>query len=150
MASSVNGRSGLSIGEVARLAGVRTSAIRYYESVGLLDPARRVSGWRLYEADALDTLRLIQLAKGAGFTMGEIRRLLHGFERSTPASARWQSMAERKLREVRALADQAQRMQLVLEALLRCECVSLADCVRPAGPIQLSRAPRRASESRAT
>lgn len=134
MADRTTATVGLAIGDVARQAGVRTSALRYYESVGLLGPPRRVSGRRVYSADVLDVLRLVQLAKGAGFTVTEIRRLLHGFDRATPASARWQAMAARKLRDVTELIDRARDMQRVLEALLTCKCVELADCVRPAGP----------------
>ena len=130
---------GLTIGAVARQAHVRTSALRYYESVGLLGPPRRVSGRRVYDADVLVVLRLVHLAKGAGFTVAEIRRLLHGFDRTTPASARWQAMAARKLRDVTELIGRARRMQHVLEALLTCQCVELADCVRPARPVPLRR-----------
>jgi DNA-binding transcriptional MerR regulator len=93
-----------------------------------------VSGRRVYDADVLVVLRLIHLAKGAGFTMAEIRRLLHGFDRTTPASARWQAMAARKLRDVTELIGRARQMQRVLEALLTCKCVDLAECVRPVQP----------------
>lgn len=121
----------LSIGDLARQAGVRPSALRYYESVGLLAPPMRVSGRRVYEAGALDVLRLIQLAKGAGFSVAEIRKLLNGFDRTTPASARWQTMAGRKLEDVNALIERAERMRDLLEKLLTCRCVQLAECVRP-------------------
>jgi MerR family redox-sensitive transcriptional activator SoxR len=123
--------TGLSIGEVARQAGVRPSALRYYESVGLLSPARRVAGRRMYDAASLDALRVIHLAKDAGFTVAEIRRLLHGFDGATAASARWQSLATRKLRDITALIARARRMQRVLEGLLTCECTELEECVRP-------------------
>ena len=56
----------LTIGDLARQAGVRTSALRYYESVGLLAPPTRVNGRRVYDASAIDVLKLIRLAKGAG------------------------------------------------------------------------------------
>ena len=134
MAEREGASAGLTIGAVARQAQVRTSALRYYESVGLLGSPRRVSGRRVYDADVLVVLRLILLAKGAGFTVAEIRRLLHGFDRTTPASARWQAMAARKLRDVTELIGRARHMQRVLQALLTCECVDLADCVRPTAP----------------
>jgi MerR family transcriptional regulator, redox-sensitive transcriptional activator SoxR len=134
------GASGaLTIGAVARQAQLRTSAVRYYESAGLLEAPRRISGRRIYDSSVLDALRLIQLAKGAGFTVAEIRGLLHGFDRTTPASARWRAMASRKLRDVAAVIDRARHMQRVLEALLTCDCVDLADCVRPPRPAPLAR-----------
>jgi MerR family redox-sensitive transcriptional activator SoxR len=121
----------LTIGDLARQAGVRTSALRYYESVGLLAPPTRVNGRRVYDASAIDVLKLIRLAKGAGFSMAEIRRLLNGFDRATPASARWQTMATRKLEDVNGLIERAERMRDLLRKLLTCQCVQLAECVRP-------------------
>jgi MerR family redox-sensitive transcriptional activator SoxR len=140
----------MTIGDVARRAGVRASALRYYESVGLLAAARRAGGRRVYDESVLDTLRLIQLAKDAGFSVAEIRRLLHGFDRATPASARWQAMASRKLEDVTARIARAQAMQGVLQLLLTCQCVQLADCVNADRPCPArnqtdaaSRTPRR-------
>jgi MerR family redox-sensitive transcriptional activator SoxR len=121
----------LSIGDLARQSGLRASALRYYESVGLLAPPTRVSGRRVYDASAADVLRLIQLAKSAGFSVAEIRRLLNGFDRATPASARWQAMATRKLEDVNAVIARALQMRDLLEKLLTCKCVQLAECVRP-------------------
>jgi MerR family transcriptional regulator, redox-sensitive transcriptional activator SoxR len=127
----MGGETGLTIGEVARRAGVRASALRYYESVGLLRAPRRAAGRRAYEAEVLDTLRVVRLARDAGFSLAEIRLLLHGFAQSTPASKRWRPLAERKLRDVTAHIERARRMQRLLEGLLACECGELADCVRP-------------------
>jgi MerR family redox-sensitive transcriptional activator SoxR len=121
----------LTIGDLARQAGVRTSALRYYESVGLLAPPTRVNGRRVYDTSAMDVLKLIRLAKSAGFSMAEIRRLLNGFDRATPASARWQAMATRKLEDVNALIERAEHMRGLLQKLLTCQCVQLAECVRP-------------------
>jgi MerR family transcriptional regulator, redox-sensitive transcriptional activator SoxR len=121
----------LTIGEVAREAGVRTSALRYYESVGLIEAPLRRSGRRAYDAGVLDLLRIVRLGRNAGLTLSEIRQLLHGFEPGTPASTRWRGLAERKLRDVTALIERAQGTRRLLEALLSCECRDLADCVRP-------------------
>ena len=124
----------LTIGQVAARAGIRTSKIRYYESVGLLAEARRRSGHRRYGPDVLVALSLIQFAQDAGFSLPEIRHVLAGFDRKTPPPKRWQSVAERKLREVRRTIDRAQRMEAMLHRLLSCECVRLDDCVDLCGP----------------
>ena len=65
----------LTIGEVARRAGVATSALRYYEELGLLHPARRRSGRRHYDPAALDVVGAILLLQDVGFTLAEIGRL---------------------------------------------------------------------------
>jgi MerR family transcriptional regulator, redox-sensitive transcriptional activator SoxR len=70
---------GITIGEVARRTNVRASAICYYERVGLLPEPVRVHGRRRYEQEVIGQLALIKGAKRAGFTMREIRVLLHGF-----------------------------------------------------------------------
>ncbi len=127
----MSGEIRLSIGEVARRAGVRTSKIRYYESVGLLGAPARSGGRRTYDGEIIDALRVVQLAQQAGFTLAEVRRLLRDFDAATPASIRWRAMAERKLREVAALIELARRRQRLLEALMSCDCGQLADCVRP-------------------
>ena len=132
----------LTIGEVAREAGVRTSVLRYYESVGLIEAPLRRSGRRAYDPGVLDLLRIVRLGRNAGLTLSEIRQLLHGFEPGTPASTRWRELAERKLRDVMALIERAQARQRLLEALLSCECRDLAECVRPR---LVTLSPRRAS-----
>src|SRR5574341_1929395 len=90
----------LNIGELARQAGMQTSAIRYYESIGLMPPPPRASGWRRYDPAAIERLRVIKAARDVGFSIGEISMLLNGFPRGTPPSERWQKLAEKKLPEI--------------------------------------------------
>jgi MerR family redox-sensitive transcriptional activator SoxR len=118
----------LSIGEVARQVNLATSAIRYYESIGLLPEPPRVSGQRRYPPDALQRLQMIRAAQEIGFSLAEIKTLLDGFSPQTPPSARWQSLAEAKLPEVEALIAQATLLKRVLERGLNCECVTLEAC----------------------
>ena len=118
----------LTIGEVARRAGLRPSAIRYYEGVGLLAEPRRVGGQRRYEPDVLDHLRFVRIAQEAGFTVAEIRALVHDGEPDAPLSHRWRALAERKLAEVDALIARAQAMKALLAEGLRCGCLTLEDC----------------------
>ena len=67
----------LTIGAVARAAGIAIDTIRYYEREGLLPvPARRLSGYRDYTPDAVARLRFIRRAKELGFSLPEIRELL--------------------------------------------------------------------------
>jgi len=68
----------LTIGQLARRVGLRTSALRYYEEEGLLEPDERSeAGYRLYRPEAEDTLRFIQQAQRLGFSLADIRTLLH-------------------------------------------------------------------------
>jgi MerR family redox-sensitive transcriptional activator SoxR len=127
---SVSDDDGMSIGTVGRRTKLRASAIRYYESVGLVRPARRVGGRRVYDASIFESLALIRLAQDAGFTVAETKRLMNGFDRATPASERWRSMAQRKLDDINERIEQANRMKALLERLLHCRCDTLGECVR--------------------
>ena len=127
----------LSIGAAAAWAGVATSALRYWEDLGLLRPARR-SGRRVYDDAALDRLSLVLLAQRAGFTLAEIRQLLAGFPLAqggsggggprASAGERWRALVDRKQAEVTAKIDELQRMLGVLDLLERCECPDLDAC----------------------
>lgn len=118
----------LSIGEVARRSGLRTSALRYYEEVGIVAPPRRINGRRFYDASVLTRIAVIRMAQEAGFTIEEVKTLVAGFPAETPASERWQALAHRKLAEVDALIARAQAMRRVLEESLACGCLSLETC----------------------
>ena len=118
----------LAIGEVARRAGIRPSALRYYESIGLLPAPTRVSGRRRYDERTVQLLRVVRLAQQAGFTVAEIQTLLHGYAPETPPAARWRPLAEGKLRELDARIERAQQMKAVLEMGLNCGRLQLEDC----------------------
>ena len=123
----------LSIGEVARRARVRTSALRYYEKAGLLAPPPRENGQRRYAATVFHALALIAAAKRAGFTIAETRHLISGFASDVPASARWRALAQRKAKELAAVIADARRKEALLRRALRCRCRDLEECGRRLG-----------------
>lgn len=120
----------LTIGDVAQRAGLQTSAIRYYESKGLLPEPVRVSGQRRYDEEIFTRLALIRMAQEAGLSIGEIQTLVSGFPEETPASDRWRELALRKLPEVEALISRLQTVRQVLEESLACGCLTLDACAR--------------------
>ena len=118
----------MSIGEVARRAGLQASAIRYYEKIGLLPKTQRISGQRRYETNVLNYLAVIDVARQAGFRMDEMRQLFHGFGRGIPAFHRWQVLAQRKIAEMDELIARAKKMKRLLQKADRCKCFDLEDC----------------------
>jgi MerR family transcriptional regulator, redox-sensitive transcriptional activator SoxR len=118
----------LSIGEVARRAGLRPSALRYYESIGLLAQPQRVNSRRRYDESAVVRLAAILAAQRAGFTLAEIQTLFNGFATEVPFSKRWQLLADHKHAELEAAIARAQEMQRHLVAGLACTCVSAETC----------------------
>lgn len=120
--------SSLAIGDVAARAGLRTSALRYYERIGLLPEAERVGGKRRYAPDVLERLAVIATAQRAGLSLGEVRELLDGVDAGEPAGERLQALARRKLPEVEALIAQAEAVRGWLLTAEQCRCPTLDDC----------------------
>ena len=118
----------LSIGQVARRAGLNVSAIRYYEAEGLLPEAPRVSGQRRYTDDTLARLGVIDVAKRAGFSLDEIRLLLTTADAGEPAHGQLQELAARKLPEVDQLIERAQVVRGWLKTATGCGCATLDVC----------------------
>ena len=119
----------LTIGEVARQAGLHTSAIRYYEDIGVLPSPERTHGHRRYSSRVFQQLAFIQLARAAGFSMAEIQTLVSGFDETAPLGVRWRTLAEQKLAELEVLIARAQGMKRVLEDGIRCQCLNLDECI---------------------
>ena len=118
----------MTIGEVARKAGLKASAIRYYEKSGLLPKTQRVSGQRRYDGGVFNYLAVIDVARQAGFRIDEMRQLFHGFGRGIPAFHRWQVIAQRKIVEMDQLIARAKKMKRLLQRADRCKCLDLEDC----------------------
>ena len=119
----------LLISEVARQVGLRPSAIRYYEQIGILPSAQRTSGQRRYDPTILHRLAVIQRARQTGFTLDEIRELFFGFRSEARASERWHKLSQRKLTELEALVSRIKTMQRLLTGLQDCcRCDTLDEC----------------------
>jgi MerR family redox-sensitive transcriptional activator SoxR len=118
----------LSISEVAELAGLKASALRYYERQELLAPIGRRQGRRVYDRGVLRRLGFIRLAQAAGFSIAEIRTLLYGFPRRTPPRERWRALADAKRRELDEAIASAEARKQVLEKLVGCECPTPEHC----------------------
>jgi MerR family transcriptional regulator, redox-sensitive transcriptional activator SoxR len=123
--------SQLSISQVARQVGLRPSAIRYYEQMGILLPAPRRGGQRRYSPEVLYRLAIVQRARRTGFTLDEIRRLFFGFRKVTPVSERWRRLSVQKLAELESMAEQIRGMQRLLQQMMSvCHCETLDQCGR--------------------
>lgn len=127
----------MKIGELARQAGLKPSAIRYYEKLGILAAAHRVTGQRRYSDDTLDRVLLIRFAADMGFTLAEIKLFLAGLQNSAPVGPRWRKLAHSKIEVVDRDIKRARALKSLLQNLLRCSCPSLQVCVQ-----RLSLSPR--------
>ncbi|SMF23114.1 heavy metal-responsive transcriptional regulator [Pseudogulbenkiania subflava] len=122
----------LTIGKLAQAGDISVDALRYYEREGLIAPAAKTdSGYRLYEEDAVRRVRFIQHAQACGFTLTEIRELLH-LRQSDRACCN--DVRQRAIEKKLQLATKIRAMQVMSAALDRliAECAdgtqSVDDC----------------------
>jgi MerR family redox-sensitive transcriptional activator SoxR len=118
----------LLIGEVARRAGLSTSALRYYERVGLLPPPARISKRRMYDSKVLGRIRIILLALDAGFTVKETRTFLSGYPLTSTPAERWRALAAKKLVELDTQITRLAQMKSILNDSFQSRCVRIEDC----------------------
>ncbi len=118
----------LTIGEVAKRAGLRPSSIRYYESIGVLAEPERLAGRRRYSPEVLRELAVIDIAQRAGMSLAEIRDLVGAVRGEGAFAERLRGLAERKLPELDALIARAERVSRWLEVASQCGCATVDDC----------------------
>jgi DNA-binding transcriptional MerR regulator len=115
----------LAIGELARRTGLASSALRYYERVGLLSPAGRAGGRRYYGTSSPERVALIHLCQEAGFTLREIRALVAAGGRK---SRSWTRLVEAKLRELETRIARAEGAKALVQHALACPHRNLLTC----------------------
>jgi MerR family redox-sensitive transcriptional activator SoxR len=118
----------MAISDIARVFGLRTSAIRYYEQIGILPPAMRKNGQRRYDHSALFRLAVVQRARETGFTLEEIRELFFGFPAGTPPPKRWHQLSQRKITELREQMKRLKLMETLLKRVEECRCDAFDQC----------------------
>jgi DNA-binding transcriptional MerR regulator len=115
----------LTIGELARRAGVATSALRYWEELGLLHAPARISGQRRYPESAVALVGVILLLRDGGFTLAETTAL--GASRGV-ALDEWRRLARRKQAEFDEQIANARAAREAIDRALRCPHEDILDC----------------------
>lgn len=118
----------LTIGEVARRAGVAASTVRYYESIELLPEPIREGGQRRYDESVLGKLGFIGVAQSAGFSLDQIKELVDGVDGGESMGTAMRSLSTRKLDEVEALLERTKAMKGWLEVAKECGCLTPEEC----------------------
>jgi MerR family mercuric resistance operon transcriptional regulator len=133
----------MKIGELAAATGCHFETIRYYEKVGLLPkPQRSASGYRAYRPGDIARVRFITRGRALGFSLDEIRSLLHLSESPGLACGDVDALARQHLVEVREKLAQLQRMEAELVATIercrggqRATCAVLESLAHEGGPL---------------
>lgn len=120
---------GLSIGALAGRTGLAVSAIRYYESQGLIAPWRNAGGQRRFQKADIRRLSFVMIAQQFGFTLPEIRTLMMQLpERRTPTPADWAMIGRRFRDRLDARIETLQKLRDNLDGCIGCGCLSLPKC----------------------
>ncbi len=107
------------IGELAQAAEVPTSTLRYYERIGLVQPAGRSAGnYRYYNEDALEQLRFIRSAQAIGFRLGDVQTLIDLRDGSTAPCQEVQELIQERLADASKRMKDLRRVQRVLKSSL--------------------------------
>ena len=119
----------MNIGDVAKASGLPTKTIRYYEDIGLVEPARRPNGYRDFGEVELHKLAFLRRARSLGFSIEQCRNLLGLYEDRTRSSANVKRLAAEHLREIETKIAELQGMHATLADLIeRCHGDDRPDC----------------------
>lgn len=125
----MRGRDRLAIGELARRTGLTVSAIRYYESEGLLVAERNTGGQRRFFRSDIRRLSFVLIAQQFGFTIEQIREQLQALpQERTPNKADWTKISRGFRRELDARIETLTRLRDNLDGCIGCGCLSLRKC----------------------
>lgn len=107
----------MNVGTAARRSGLPAKTIRYYEEIGLIQPARADNGYRDYSADDIHRLAFLRRARGLGFSIDDCRQLMALYRDKSRASQDVRAIArshvtaiEEKLRELQAMRKTLQTL----------------------------------------
>jgi MerR family copper efflux transcriptional regulator len=104
------GRGSMKIGEVSKLSGIGIEALRFYERSGLLGkPIRSMSGYRLYDEGVLERLAFIKKAQTLGFSLDEIKQIIHDAQSGTIPCDEVREIVRRRLEELDERMREMQR-----------------------------------------
>ena len=119
----------LPIGDVARRAGLATSALRYYERQGLISSVRTSGGIRRYRRSVLRRLAFIRAAQSVGLSLEEIRAALSTLpEQRNPTAADWTRLSDGWRARIDEQIDGLVALRDTLGSCIGCGCLSLDRC----------------------
>ncbi|MEV7355396.1 redox-sensitive transcriptional activator SoxR [Kitasatospora sp. NPDC091276] len=119
----------LTIGQLGRRSGLAASALRYYESLGLIHATRTAGGQRRYPRGTLRRIAFVRAAQRVGLSLDEARVALDRLpERPAPSGAEWDRVAESWQSRIDEQIAELQRLKAKLTGCIGCGCLSLSRC----------------------
>jgi MerR family redox-sensitive transcriptional activator SoxR len=128
-AASKSPNDGLSIGEVAARSDVATSALRFYESLGLIRAERTSGGHRVYPRHVLRRVAFIRIAQRMGMSLQEVAAALATLPPDrAPTKAQWAKLSRSWRGELDERIGTLERLRDELTSCIGCGCLSLQTC----------------------
>lgn len=119
----------LPIGEIVERSGFAASALRFYESEGLISATRSGGGQRRFERSVLRRLAFIRAASNVGLTLEEIKDELSRLPANrTPTKADWHKISQHWRARLDEQIAALERLKSGLESCIGCGCLSLQRC----------------------
>lgn len=119
----------LTVGEIAKRSGVAASAVRFYETEGLIKATRNAGNQRRFARETLRRVAVIKVAQRLGIPLASIREALKGLpEGRTPTAADWNKLSARWREELETRIAKLQQLRDQLSSCIGCGCLSLKDC----------------------
>ncbi|WKX69416.1 redox-sensitive transcriptional activator SoxR [Streptomyces sp. XD-27] len=119
----------LTIGELAARSGLATSALRYYEEVGLIHAERTAGGQRRFPRATLRRVAFVRAAQQVGLSLDEARAALARLpEDRAPTATQWNAVARTWTHRIDEQIADLERLKLRLTGCIGCGCLSLRKC----------------------
>lgn len=122
-------RAHLTIGQLSARSGVATSALRYYEDLGLITSERSAGNQRRYAQATLRRVAFVRSAQRVGLTLDEVAEALATLpEGRTPTKADWARLSRTWRPRIDAQIERLERLRDKLDSCIGCGCLSLRTC----------------------
>ena len=119
----------ISIRFLARRRGIAASALRYYETRGLLKPQRNRAGQRRYPRSDIRRVSIVIIAQKCGFRLRDIKKLLAPLSQNrSPTAAEWALVSQAMRAELNRKIQQTTNLGDQLESCIGCGCLSMKAC----------------------
>lgn len=120
----------VTIGRLAKASDVKVTTIRYYESIGLIDPPdRSEGGQRIYDAKAVERMRFIRHARDLGFPLEAIRELIALSQNEDRSCAEVDEIARRHAEDVKQRIKRLRSLERELRRMIKeCSVDQISDC----------------------
>jgi MerR family redox-sensitive transcriptional activator SoxR len=119
----------ISIRFLARRTGIAASALRYYETRGLLKPRRNRAGQRRYPRSDIRRVSVVMIAQKCGFRLRDIKKLLAPLSQNrSPTAAEWALVSQAMRAELNRKIQKTTKLRDQLESCIGCGCLSMKAC----------------------